>query len=171
MSYPRTKKYGKLHPLAAGPYPVIKVSHLEGTIHLTGVTLDIGSNGAPRLETFARERIHPFSYVHRDVRWNRIAEFTQLYGGGGPQPSPLANNGGVDHNTLLRGAGRQLDQPGVRDSLEDMPDQADFLHYLNNEELISLSDGGPSPSLGEACIDLSDGGPSPSLDEACIDLS
>ena len=37
MSYPQTINYGKLHPLAAGPYPVIRVSHLEGEDNTEGV--------------------------------------------------------------------------------------------------------------------------------------
>ena len=65
--YPHTDKRFKLHPRAFGPYPVVGVHYQWGTGNVTGVTLNLGTDERPNHKRFARNRIHPFTYAHRNT--------------------------------------------------------------------------------------------------------
>lgn len=75
--YAPTMKHQKLHPRAYGPFPVIHVSRLAGTQEPVGVTVNIGSAEQPLLKRFARGRVHPFRYLHRDINWNRFKDYAE----------------------------------------------------------------------------------------------
>ena len=77
--YPKTTILPKLHPPTYGPFPVVKIDYRKGTEDVTGVHLHIGEDkeGKPIVKRFARGRVHPLSYTHRDINWDRLAKFAQ----------------------------------------------------------------------------------------------
>ena len=79
---------------------------------------------------FAREYIHPLTYVHRDVRWSAISDFANRHGYG-TQISLQRPATGTDHTVLWRGAGHRLEVPGIRDYQEDPGDLTDLNEYLS----------------------------------------
>ena len=72
--YPRTMEFTKLHPRSFGPYPVTHISHMPGTEDPVGVTVNIGTSEHPVDKRYARARVHPFSYVNKDIDWNALSD-------------------------------------------------------------------------------------------------
>ena len=72
--YPKTMGFTQLQPRAFGPFPVTCVSRMLGTEDPVGVTVNIGTSEQPIYKRYARARVHPLSYVHRDVDWNSISD-------------------------------------------------------------------------------------------------
>ena len=107
--YPKAKKLEKLHPLATGPFLVTDVSYLAGTHSPTGVTVNTGTNERPEYRRFARERVHPLSFVHRDVRWKAISDFANKCRGG-TQEFLKEFDRAVDHTAVTRGGNRRIEQ-------------------------------------------------------------
>ena len=75
--YPKTLILPKLHPPTYGPFPVTKVDYRAGTQDVVGVYLDVGTEANPDIKRFARARVHPFTYTHRDINWDRLAKFAK----------------------------------------------------------------------------------------------
>lgn len=62
----------KFQPRATGPFPVTHIHRLKGTNEPMAVELNIGTEDVPILKTFARYRILPLQYSHRDINWPLI---------------------------------------------------------------------------------------------------
>lgn len=56
------------------PHPVVSISYLPGTCDPVGIIVNLGTPENPIHKRFARGRVHPFSYVHRDINWRAIAD-------------------------------------------------------------------------------------------------
>lgn len=110
--YPKTFKLPKLSPRAYGPFPVLGVDRLLHTQEVLGVTVNLGTEDKPIPKRFARSRIHPLSYAHRDINWEelekRASELRE-----GTQQFLYEGIGALDDTTLTRGAGRRLCIPGI----------------------------------------------------------
>ena len=72
--YPKINALPKLHPKAFGPFQVLRVVRMHGTMDPVGVIVNLGTHEDPIPRRFPRARVHPYRYLHRDMNWN---QFTQ----------------------------------------------------------------------------------------------
>lgn len=127
--YLKTLNLPKLRPKAYGPYPVRGVDYRPFTRDPVGVTLNIGTSEEPCDKWFARGRVHPLSYVHRDINWAALARAANDLGGHS-QGFLSEFDRAIDDTAITQGRCRRIHLPGLQDPDDCRIQSATLRRYL-----------------------------------------
>jgi len=137
--YPRTMMLPKLHPKAYGPFKVEHISRMPGTQEPVGITVNLGTEEAPRLKRFARARVHPLSYTHRDINWPALAKFADKCRNG-TQGFIDNDSRPTDDAALVQGGQRRIAQENLIGVNEFEAHSSELINYIAQEQFNRLYD-------------------------------
>ena len=122
----------KLHPKAYGPFPVVHISYLPGTCDPVGIIVNLGTAERPNHKRFARGRVHPFSYVHRDINWRAIASRARECREG-PQEFIDEFDRAIDLTSITQGGNRRMAIDDSVDVEDVMSTSGPLINYISQE--------------------------------------
>ena len=138
--FPKTMILPKLHPPTYGPFPVVAVDKRKGTEDVVGVYLEIEKQGKRKIKRFARARIHPLSYTHRDINWDRLQKFAKEFyePNADYQSFLLEAENGIDDNFIIPnghgqkegGSSRRIHSAGLLTETEIDNQRSALLEYI-----------------------------------------